>query len=144
MTGAAVTTVARTASAAPAQPVYPRVKVASLTEVMKGRVVRALYPDERSPILILATRHAAEGGVGPERNVVAYSALCTHLGCEVRYRTGRFLCPCHFSAFDPSTCGDCYQGVATESLPQVELDVSEDNILAVSMRGLIWGRKSNL
>jgi thiosulfate dehydrogenase (quinone) large subunit len=33
----------------------------------------------------------------------AFSALCTHGGCEVTYRDGRLLCPCHGGIFNATT-----------------------------------------
>ena len=32
--------------------------------------------------------------------VVAMDRLCTHAGCEINYKTGRFSCPCHGSTWD--------------------------------------------
>lgn len=33
----------------------------------------------------------------------AFSALCTHAGCEVGYRDGRLICPCHGGSFNATT-----------------------------------------
>ena len=32
----------------------------------------------------------------------AFDAKCTHLDCNVNWKSGRFLCPCHNGAFDSS------------------------------------------
>ena len=116
-----------------------RTKVATLDEL--NPVKLAYYPDSDSPIFVMALVGAVDGGVGPRSNVVAFSALCTHRGCPVTYRRDRLICPCHFSAFDPAVNGQCYQGPASESLPRVLLEVDGDNVFAVGVDGLIWGRR---
>lgn len=108
-----------------------------------GTAQLTYYPDAASPIYVTALSEAVEGGVGPKRNIVAYSALCTHRGCQVVFRDGRMVCPCHFSAFDPARTGQCYQGPASEYLPRVILDVVDGDVFAVAIEGLIWGRSAN-
>jgi arsenite oxidase small subunit len=73
--------------------------------------------------------------------VVAYSAVCTHLGCVVAVKDGRFVCPCHASMFDPAAGGRCYQGPASTALPRVRLMVDGDGaVRATGLDGVVWGR----
>jgi cytochrome b6-f complex iron-sulfur subunit len=53
----------------------------------------------------------------------ALSAVCTHLGCIVKWQKGRreFFCPCHGARFDID--GNVMGGPAPRPLP--ELDVAE-------------------
>jgi len=46
---------------------------------------------------------AVPDGVGPNSNVVAYSTICTHLGCSLEYRqTPDILaCGCHSARSTP-------------------------------------------
>jgi nitrite reductase/ring-hydroxylating ferredoxin subunit len=54
----------------------------------------------------------------------AYDAECPHQGCAVRpARSGRLVCPCHGSAFDPAD-GSVLQGPATVPLVPVEVAVA--------------------
>lgn len=114
--------------------------VARLDGLKAGEAVAFQWPDAESPCWLLKTGRATDGGVGPDRDVVAYSALCTHQGCPVVVEDGRFICPCHFSQFDPEKGGQCYQGVATVPLPRVQLAVRDGHVVAVGMDGLPWGR----
>jgi ubiquinol-cytochrome c reductase iron-sulfur subunit len=70
--------------------------------------------------------------VGPSGDLVAYSKLCTHLGCPVglfQAQEGLLLCPCHQSTFDvPDHCRPIF-GPATRSLPQLPLGVDADGFL---------------
>lgn len=141
LAGAAATAAHRRAQAAPA-PRYPRAKLASLSELRAGPKL-AHYPDEASPVHVAALGRAVEGGAGPRRDVVAYSALCTHRGCQVSLERDRLVCPCHFSAFDPAKGGACYQGVASVPLPRITLEVRGDDVFAVGVEGLLYGRVDN-
>lgn len=53
-------------------------------------------------------------------------------------------CPFHQSTFDLTRHGIIISGHGTESLPQVLLQTEGDNIYAVGMLGLIYGRFENL
>jgi arsenite oxidase small subunit len=67
------------------------------------------------------------------------------MGCTVGYKNGRFVCPCHYSIFDPTKNGEVYQGLAVEYLPQIRLQVVQQSgdIYAQGIEGLIWGRVSD-
>jgi rieske iron-sulfur protein len=99
-----------------AWPMDPRTKVvrddSRLNEVMLLR----LDPGE----LAAETRaRAAEG-------VVAYSAVCTHTGCDVwewHPSTRTVECPCHYSVFDPKDGARVLDGPAPRRLPALPLKV---------------------
>ena len=55
-------------------------------------------------------------------DVVAYSAICTHNGCEVDEPLGEsqtIFCSCHSSTFDPRESGAVIGGPAHRRLPQL-------------------------
>jgi len=54
------------------------------------------------------------------------------------------LCACHFTTFDLTHRGMVVLGQATENLPQVVLEVEGDDIVAVSVMGIIYGYRNNL
>jgi len=61
---------------------------------------------------------------GTERDFIALSSTCPHLGCQVHWEAhnSRFFCPCHNGEFDPS--GKGYAGPPGEagmSLPRYSL-----------------------
>ncbi|MDQ3145387.1 MAG: Rieske 2Fe-2S domain-containing protein, partial [Actinomycetota bacterium] len=64
--------------------------------------------------------------------IVAYSKLCTHLGCPVGLYQAReklLLCPCHQSTFDVTEGARPVFGPATRPLPQLPLGVDDDGYL---------------
>jgi arsenite oxidase small subunit len=125
---------------------YPRVKVANIRNLRVGEPVSFNYPDENSPAVLIKLGERAHGGVGPDGDIVAYSSLCTHMGCPVSYSKKRFVCACHYSMFDPAKNGQTYQGHASEWLPQIILrfEPSTGDIYAEGVEGLIWGRVRNV
>jgi len=127
---------------------YPTKVVGSATKLQVNAPQTFTYPDPASPCTLLKAGKAVPGGVGPDGDIVAYSNLCTHMGCPVAYNAAErvFKCPCHFSMFDAELAGEMICGQATENLPQIELryNASDGSVSAVGVNGLIYGRQSNL
>lgn len=127
---------------------YPTMDVTKAGALQIGTPVAFNYPDESSPCTLLKTGTRVPGGVGPDGDIVAYSALCTHMGCQVFYdpEASTFKCPCHFSTFDPENAGQMICGQATENLPVIVLEhnAGDDSVRAVAIEGLIYGRQSNV
>mgnify|MGYP001357799875 FL=1 len=64
--------------------------------------------------------------------IVAYSKVCTHVGCPValyEQQTHHLLCPCHQSTFDLSDSGVVVFGPAGRSLPQLPITVDDKGYL---------------
>ncbi len=130
------------------RPAYVRKAIATSSKISTGTPVNFTYPDAASPCMAIKLGSAVPGGVGPERDIVAYSTLCTHMGCPVSYDGGAktFKCPCHFSMFDAEKGGQMICGQATENLPRIQLehDAKSGAISAVGVVGLIYGRQANV
>jgi ubiquinol-cytochrome c reductase iron-sulfur subunit len=91
---------------------------------------------------------AGRAGWSPE-GLLAYSKLCTHMGCPVglyQQRTGELLCPCHQAVFDVLRGGEAVEGPARRPLPQLPLAITADGHLAATgeLSGPVgtgfWGR----
>jgi len=124
----------------------PEIAVAKAGQLKPGEPVNFNYPDSGSPCVVLKASKRVPGGVGPNGDIVAYSLLCTHMGCPVSFQpsTMSFKCPCHFSQFDAEMKGEMIAGQATENLPRILLRHDRDGqIHAVGVEGLIYGRVSN-
>ena len=68
-------------------------------------------------------------------NIVAYSKICTHVGCPValyEQTTHHILCPCHQSTFDAASGANVIFGPASRALPQLPLMVDSDGYLAAA------------
>ncbi|HYZ98784.1 MAG TPA: Rieske 2Fe-2S domain-containing protein, partial [Acidimicrobiales bacterium] len=67
--------------------------------------------------------------------IVAYSKLCTHVGCPVglyQAESGLLLCPCHQSTFDVLRGAKPVFGPAARSLPQLPLAVDDEGFLVAA------------
>ena len=130
-------------TAAQAAPVKKR--VAALVDIKVGEPTAFSYPDNE-PAYLVDLGHAQAGGVGPKRSLVAYSALCQHMGCPVNFdaKTDHFVCPCHASVFDPARNGEVLEGPSTRGLPRIRLRVDGDAVYAVGIEhGIVYGRACN-
>ncbi len=93
--------------------------LAKLSDVPVGGAISA--QDAGKPIII------AQPTAG---KVVAFTAICTHLGCTVAPSTGTVLkCPCHGSTYDATT-GANTGGPAPRPLAGIPVTVSGDSIVA--------------
>ena len=127
---------------------YPSRAISKSGGMPVNQAVNFSYPDASSPCAVIRMGSPVPGGVGPNHDIVAFSTMCTHMGCPVVYDSGTktFKCPCHFSMFDPEAGGQMVCGQATEDLPKVMLsyDAKTDSVTAVGIDGLIYGRQANL
>ncbi len=100
-----------------AWPMDPATKTVRSASRLNMVMVLRLADDQLAP----ATKaRAAEG-------VVAYTAICTHTGCEVEEWLGAeqlLYCPCHASKFDPKDGARVVDGPAPRVLPALPLTVA--------------------
>lgn len=64
--------------------------------------------------------------------IVAYSKICTHVGCPValyEQQTHHLLCPCHQSTFDVTNHCEVIFGPAKRPLPQLPITVDAEGYL---------------
>ncbi len=126
---------------------YPRTRLANLQELSVGKGLPRTYPDTSSPISLLKLGRRTVNGVGPDQDIVAFSRYCTHMGGALTYRseTGAYHCPLHYAMFDPAKGGLLVIGQATDNLPQLDLEIdAQGDIYAVGIKGLIYGRQTNV
>jgi cytochrome b6-f complex iron-sulfur subunit len=73
-----------------------------------------------TPAIIINTR---------DKGFLAFSKVCTHLGCLVKYDKERqlFICPCHAGIFDLE--GNVVSGPPPKPLPKFAVKVEGDNIV---------------
>lgn len=105
--------------------VFPRTKIASLSEVPIGTAIMFKYPEAHNGCLLIRLG---------ENELVAYSQACTHLSCAVvpKVDEGILLCPCHNGYFDLRT-GVNIAGPPPRPLPKIELEIKGDDIFAVGV-----------
>ncbi len=130
---------------------YPRKLIAKLSALKDDVPIDFQYPDEGaySESMLVKLGVAAGGGIGPNRDVVAFNYMCTHQGgsLEGTYKADTKslgACPLHLSTYDLTRHGILISGQAYQSLPQVLLDLEGGDIYAVGVFGLIFGRFDNL
>jgi ubiquinol-cytochrome c reductase iron-sulfur subunit len=94
--------------------------------------------DERAKAASIVIRLAPDQITDPQQKkwavdgIVAYSKICTHLGCPVglyEQQTHHLLCPCHQSTFDVTKNCAVIFGPAGRPLPQLPLGVDSDGYL---------------
>ncbi|HRP94868.1 MAG TPA: arsenate reductase (azurin) small subunit [Rhodocyclaceae bacterium] len=128
---------------------YPAVKVAGLSQLKLGEPIPFNYPYDDVRNIIVKLGVPAGGGIGPDQDIVAFNQQCTHQGGPLDgtfKREHQILgpCPLHLTTFDLTRHGMIVSGHATESLPQIVLELRGDDIYATGVLGLIYGYSANL
>jgi ubiquinol-cytochrome c reductase iron-sulfur subunit len=90
----------------------------------------------KAPLILVRMQpdeiRAQQGDNWDVGGVLAYSRICTHVGCPVglyEQRTHHLLCPCHQSTFDISDAGAVVFGPAARRLPQLAITVDDEGYL---------------
>ena len=128
---------------------YPAQKIAQLESLKPDQPVRFSYPTSalHTDCLLLRLSTRAGGGVGPYQNIVAFNLRCTHMGGDLtdglREESQMLVCGEHLTSFDLTRHGMVVAGHATESLPQIFLEVRQGTIYAVGIAGLLYGYHRN-
>jgi len=123
---------------------YPRQRIGSLAALKKGVPLPFNYPysDVRNILVKLGVE--AGGGAGPQKDIVAFNQQCTHMGgpLDGTYKDKYQAlgpCPLHLTTFDLTHHDMVISGQATDSLPQIVLEIQGDDIYAVGVMGLVYG-----
>jgi arsenite oxidase small subunit len=135
------------ASPMPALLNYPVKKLGNVRTLLVDQPIRITYPDNSSPGILLKLGRRVEAGVGPEGDIVAFSALCPHKGFPLAYVAADKTLNCrgHYSRFDCEKGGQEIFGHATQNLPRFRLTInSAGDIFAEAVDELIYGRLSNI
>lgn len=129
---------------------YPRQFIGRLSQLKPGEPVPFNYPWDHpySANFLIKLGQPAGGGVGPDKDVVAFNSFCTHQGGPL---TGKFNaevglagpCPLHWTTFDLTRHGMVVSGHATLGLPQIILETEGGDIYATGVMGLIFGYYDN-
>jgi Rieske Fe-S protein len=94
-----------------------------LADVAIGDTYLFRYPTDADPAILLRLA---------DREVVAFSQKCTHLGCVVYFEAeeDRWHCPCHEGNFEPRT-GEVISGPPPRALGRIAVEIRDDTIWAL-------------
>lgn len=84
------------------------VKLGPSNRLATGQAASYSDPNDGSPDILIRE---------PDGSLRAFSALCTHAGCQVGYQGGQIACPCHGAVFSAQT-GQVEGGPAPQGLAQ--------------------------
>ena len=121
-----------------------RIFAASVDELNEGEPRYFSFRAENDAFLLMAPKEI-RFGIGVGRNIVAFLAACTHMGCPLTASTfdsgtQTFECFCHGSCFDPYQGGLQVIGRGTQNLVRLTLYIDEnDSVFAIDPIGLPVG-----
>lgn len=130
---------------------YQPVLIGNIDDLQLDVPVEFSYPTESQTAVLVRVGRKSPGGIGEAGDVVAFSNICTHMGCPlgtIYSPEHKLLGPCvrHFTTFDLTKRGMVVIGQATEDLPQVQLELEDatGDIYATGVMGLVNGQRANL
>lgn len=129
---------------------FPRLLIGHVGSLEVNKPVSFNYPLDNEPNLLVKVGQKAEGGVGPDGDIVAFSNICQHLGCVYGFQAPDTSPPCNTSFVAPQPMGYCcchgsrydflhdgavIGGPAPRPVPAVVIEVdSSGNIYATGMK----------
>ena len=128
---------------------YPARRIGKLADLKAKTPIEFTYPNKDVTNVLLKLGERAGAGIGPDQDVVAFNTVCPHMGGPVGADTYKAMhnvlgpCPLHLTTFDLTRHGIVVSGHATESLPQIMLEMRKDEIWAVGVMGLVYGFAAN-
>jgi ubiquinol-cytochrome c reductase iron-sulfur subunit len=121
------------------QPIKPEeLQIGSVAHIVPEGLDKAPdYLEQKAKAAVLLLRLDpnnldARSQPGSYQGIVAYSKICTHMGCPValyEQQTRLLLCPCHQSTFDVTQDCKVIFGPAKRPLPQLAITVDTDGYL---------------
>ncbi len=128
---------------------FPRFMITNISSLRVSVPVSFNYPLDNEPNYLVKLGQKAEGGIGPDQDIVAFSQVCQHLGCLYGFQeTGSSphcdssykapgplgYCCCHGSIYDFLNEGKVLGGPAPRPIPMVILEIdTSGNIYATGM-----------
>lgn len=101
---------------------------------LNARAKAAIILVRMAPEDIVA-QQAPEGQTWDYQGILAFSKICTHVGCPIalyEQRTRHLLCPCHQSTFDLSDQGNAIFGPAARRMPQLPIKLDAEGYLVAA------------
>jgi thiosulfate dehydrogenase [quinone] large subunit len=91
-------------------------QIIKVAELPVGKTFNFVHSAQGVPAILFRTK----------TGVFAYSAICTHQGCSVAYKssTKKLICPCHAAQFDPFANAKIVSGPAERALDKVNVKIS--------------------
>jgi arsenite oxidase small subunit len=124
-------------------------QVANVNTMKVNTPLTYYYPLDNQPNIIVKVGVAVENGIGPDGDIVSYSDICQHLGCNPGFvapsgsppcnssyvaTKAVMYCCCHGSIYDLGQDAEVIGGPAPRSVPRVILGLdSTGNIYATGM-----------
>jgi thiosulfate dehydrogenase [quinone] large subunit len=91
-------------------------QIIKLAQLPVGKTFNFVHSAQGIPAIVFRTK----------TGVFAYSAICTHEGCSVAYKstTKQLVCPCHGAQFDPFADAKVISGPTNRPLDKVKVKIS--------------------